>query len=139
MKKLLLLALLLTSSFSYADLLSPKGIVVVVVNSAKEGEVIGLNPEALANSKPSLNKESFLKLFKEIDTEKLIFKPKDKERNLYGFRDESDETKFRVYLVQPISLIFEVRYVDDDSIGCGGYMEVIAINQPTEQDASPNR
>lgn len=129
MKTILIAALLAMTTSALADLGSPASTVESLIRHAKEGRIVAIDLETIAKDpKHSHTQESLLGLLRNIDPEKLVFQAKDKEKNILWFTDKDNPNKSLVRLLQPRSLDFEVLYVRDETIGCGGYDKVIAVH-----------
>ena len=130
MKSLIFTGLLSLSSLAMADLGTPLTAVKGMIHGADQRQVVGVNLE-----KVGMRAEQIVKLFHDIDPDKAVFLRIGPDGKQQAWWKPEKSENFHLRMTNPMSIGFEVRFVKDDKIGCGGYYEIVKIHEiPKIQD-----
>ena len=104
-----------------ANVGTPLDAVKTMIRGANEREIVRVNLE-----KVGMKAEDVVRIFNAVDVDKAHFVSMGEGKPAWWKNNEKDEN-FQLRMANPMCIGFEVRFVKDEKLGCGGYYEVVKI------------
>ena len=120
--KTILLCFLALSSLAMANVGTPLDAVKTMIRGANERQIVRVNLE-----KVGMKAEDVVRIFNAVDVEKAHFVSMGGEGKPAWWKNNEKDENFHLRMANPMCIGFEVRFVKDEKLGCGGYYEVVKI------------
>ena len=120
--KTIALCFLALSSLAMANLGTPLDAVKTMIRGANEREIVRVNLE-----KVGMKAEDVVRIFNAVDVDKAHFVSMGGEGKPAWWKNNEKDENFQLRMANPMCIGFEVRFVKDEKLGCGGYYEVVKI------------